>query len=68
MAEYEYGQDSGSKALFCDPERLAMAKEACDKLGVKVVLARGDAAPERGALLSVSRVSGVRWTVPEGDG
>ena len=45
-----------------------MAKEACDKLGVKVVLARGDAAPERGALLSVSRVSGVRWTVPEGDG
>ena len=32
-AEYEYGlQDSGSKVFFCDPERYAMAKEACDKL------------------------------------
>ena len=52
-AEYEYGlQDSGSKVFFCDPERYAMAKEACDKLDVKVVLARGDAAPEGGALFS----------------
>ena len=35
-----------------------MAKEACDKLGVKVVMVRGDAAPEGGALFSESAEAG----------
>ena len=45
-AEYEYGlKDSGARVLVCDPERLEMAKTACERLGTHVIVGRGVAPP-----------------------
>jgi len=45
-AEYEYGlQDSGTRVYICDEDRYSMAKAACERLGVRVVVARARSVP-----------------------